>query len=388
MSLPIYLDNNASTPVDPRVLDVMLPYLQDNFGNPSSRHSVGQQAMAALNHAREQVAALVGVHPSQVIFTSGGTEANNLAIRGVAARNSGVIAASAIEHSSVIEPVKALARSGRRQVSIGVNSAGVVTEELLQAVIDEAGEIPSLVSVMLANNETGAVQDLGMIAERFRESSTVVHTDAVQMAGKASIDFNALGVHMMSLSAHKIYGPKGVGALVVDKSVDREPLLVGGQQENGCRAGTENVAGIAGFGMAAELALQELKQNRQHFQKLGKYLEQRLGNELPQAVVFSRATERLPNTVFLAIPGIDGETLLICLDQSGMAISSGSACESASMEPSHVLMAMGVESNIARCAIRVSIGKDNSMEDIDAFMQALKQHVDILQAMPAVMPGL
>jgi len=384
MTLPLYLDYNATTPIDPLVVEAMLPYWQQQFGNPSSGHRFGQQAREALNRAREQVAALINAHHSQVVFTSGGTEANNLAIKGIAAQYAGAIAISAIEHSSVQGPTAYLKQTGREIATIGVNEDGVVTQLTSQQALSQAKARPALVSVMLANNETGAVQDIAMLSGLAREHSAIMHTDAVQAAGKIPVDFNALGVHMMSLSAHKIYGPKGVGALILDKSLDCTPLLHGGGQENGIRPGTENLAGIVGFGKASELAAAQLPQRSQHMLGLREGLEQRLKQEFTAAIVFGQTVTRLPNTVFVAFPGIDGGTLLVNLDQTGIAISSGSACESGSTDPSHVLLAMGVEPAIARCAIRISVGKDTTLDDIDELMRQLKRHTKALHSMSSM----
>ena len=385
--LPVNFDHNATTPVDPRVLDAMLPYFREQYGNPSSGHSTGQQARNAVARAREQVAALVNAHPSQVIFTSGGTEANNLALKGIAAKRSGSIAISAIEHASIIGPAELLQSKGYPVRTIGVDANGRVTREQIQQVIANAEPAVSLLSVMMANNETGVVQNIAELMDEVRHTDVIVHTDAVQALGKMKVDFKMLGVHMMSLSAHKIYGPKGVGALVVDKAVDLESLLQGGGQERGYRAGTENVAGIVGFGEAAELASTQLASRSAHMMQLRLQLEAGIKQALPKAIIFAVDENRLCNTVFMSIPGIDGETLLINLDQAGIAISSGSACESASLEPSHVLMAMGVDNNIARCAIRVSLGKDSTPANIEYFIQQLKQHVAMLQSMAVVMSG-
>jgi len=241
------------------------------------------------------------------------------------------------------------------------------------AALDEAlAAGAGLVSVMAANNETGVLQDIPAIAERVRAAGGVLHTDAVQMAGKLPLDFAALGAQMMSLSAHKIHGPKGVGALILDKALEFTPMLVGGGQERGRRAGTENVAGIVGFGVAAELAAQELEGRSAHLRRLRDYLESRLA-ELPGVVVFGQGAERLPNTVQLALPGIEGEALLMQLDREGIAVSSGSACSSGSREPSHVLTAMGVEETLARSAIRVSLGRHNSQADIDRLVEVLRR---------------
>ena len=369
--MQVYLDCNATTPPDERVLQAMHDCLAAHWGNPSSLHQAGRAARADLDRAREQVAALVGVHPSQVVFTSGGTEANNLALWSFCARagTPGMLAVSAIEHPSLLEPARAWAGRGWRLAELPVDGEG----RLDMAALDEAlATGAGLVSVMAANNETGVLQDIPAIAERVRAAGGVLHTDAVQMAGKLPLDFAALGAQMMSLSAHKIHGPKGVGALILDKALEFTPMLVGGGQERGRRAGTENVAGIVGFGVAAELAAQELEGRSAHLRRLRDYLESRLA-ELPGVVVFGQGAERLPNTVQLALPGIEGEALLMQLDREGIAVSSGSACSSGSREPSHVLTAMGVEETLARSAIRVSLGRHNSQADIDRLVEVLRR---------------
>jgi cysteine desulfurase len=246
-----------------------------------------------------------------------------------------------------------------------------------------------MLAMMLANNETGIVYNVAPIAAAARATGAIVLTDAVQAAGKLAVDFAASGAHLMSLSAHKIYGPKGVGALIVDKALDMEPLLQGGGHEKGRRAGTENVAAIVGFGLAAELAREELMARREHLQTLHSYLESRLLTELPQVRIFGQSskvqlTERLPNTTFLAVPGVDGATLLMSLDQAGLAVSSGSACSSGEVEPSHVLRAMGVEEELARAALRISLGKDSRRSDIDALVDRLKAQLRVLQDFGAV----
>jgi cysteine desulfurase len=377
-----YLDHNATTPLEPRVLEAMTPYLSGAFGNPSSGHQFGRVARAAVEAAREQVAALVKAHPSQVVFCSGGTEANNFAIKGVAARHEpGVLVLSAVEHASVQEPAQSLQQRGWRLFPLAVDGQGCISPEAVQ---EAMAQRPQLVAVMLANNETGAIHPVAAIAEAARAAGAVVLTDAVQAAGKIPVDFAASGAHLMSLSAHKLYGPKGMGALVVDKAVDMEPLLHGGGQEKGRRAGTENVAAIVGFGKAAELALAELQQHGEHMQRLRDHFEQRLAAEVPGAVVFAAEAERLPNTSFLAVPGIDGETLLLALDQAGMAVSSGSACGTDEEEPSHVLQAMGVAPELARGAIRVSLGRQTRREEVEQLLSCLKQQLQLLQRFGSV----
>ncbi len=366
--MAVYLDFNATTPIDPRVVEAMLPYLSGPAGNPSSVHRFGRAARAAVDEARAEVAALVGALPEQVIFTSGGTEANNLAIRGVAAGMAAVaIAVGSVEHASVLAPAARLARRGGSVVQIPADREGRILPEAVRGTL---GAGTRLVSVMWANNETGVIQPVAAIAELVRESGAWMHTDAVQAAGKIPVDFAAGGAHLMTLSAHKIYGPKGVGALVADRAVDLIPILEGGGQERGLRGGTENVAGIVGFGAAADLARRELEEHRARLQDLRDALERVLAAQ-PDVVVFGAGAERLPNTVQFALSGIAGETLLLELDRYGVAVSSGSACHSERAEPSHVLGAMGVPRELAYGAIRVSFGHESTAADLDALLRAL-----------------
>ena len=378
----IYLDHNATTPLDERVLEAMLPWLKGRFGNPSSRHQWGCEARMALDQAREQVAALVNAHPSQVIFTSGGTEANNLAVKGllgVQAR-AGRLLISSIEHASLRGPAQAMQRLGWQLQRLPINASGVID---IKALPKTLGQDARLLSLMWANNETGAIQPVVEVAEYCREHGMVMHSDAVQAVGKIPVDFAASGVQLMSLSAHKIYGPKGVGALVVDKSLELLPLIDGGGQEKGMRGGTENLAAIVGFGRAAELAQLELSDRSLQLEHVRQRLEQQLAKQLPQAVFFSTEALRLPNTLFMAIPGIDGETLIMALDRQGIAVSSGSACGSAHSESSPVLKAMGIADNVAQGAIRISLGKDTRSEDIETLVQGLVGQVTTLQEMAA-----
>ncbi len=377
----VYADHNATTALDERVLEAMQPWLKGRYGNPSSVHSLGREAREALDRAREQVARLAGAHPSQVVFTSGGTEANNSALKGVAHRlPQGRIALSAVEHASVSAPASALRRFGWECDAIGVDEHGVCTLSAFEQVVQ--GDT-RLVSVMWANNETGTVQPVAELAARCREQGILFHTDAVQAAGKLPVDFVASGAHLMSLSAHKLYGPKGCGALIVDKALDMEPLLHGGGQEKGRRGGTENLVAIIGFGKAAELAHIELAARRRHLVNLRERFEAQLAQQLPQVVIFAGGAERLPNTVFLAVPGVEGQTLIMALDQQGIAVSSGSACGSEHTEPSGVLKAMGVDHDLALGAIRISLGKDNTEADIDVLTGALVSQVKQLQRLAA-----
>ena len=378
----VYLDHNATTPLDERVLEAMLPWFKGRFGNPSSRHQWGREARAALDQAREQVAALVNAHPGQVIFTGGGTEANNLAIKGLlgAQASPGQLLISAIEHASLRGPAQAMQRQDWNLDYLPVTAAGLIDIKVLPAML---GQDTRLLSLMWANNETGAIQPIAEVAECCREHAVVLHSDAVQAAGKIPLDFRASGVQMMSLSAHKLYGPKGVGALIVDRSLELLPLIDGGGQEQGRRGGTENLAAIVGFGMAADLARLELQARRLQLLQLREQLERQLARYLPQAVCFATEAERLPNTLFMAIPGLDGETLIMALDREGIAVSSGSACGSSHSEPSPVLKAMGVSDELAQGAIRISLGKDTRSEDIDTLLQGLSTQVRALQGLAA-----
>lgn len=368
MFAPVYLDWNATTPLDPVVREAMLPWLERRFGNASSRHEYGRQARAAIDEARARVAAAVGAHPTEVVLTGGGSEANNLFIKGAAARmRPGVIALSAIEHPCVREPAQQLRRQGWALREIAVDGQGRIDEADWQAALATR---PALVSVMLANNETGVVQDIATLAAQARSTGAWMHTDAVQALGKIAVDFRALGVHALTLSAHKIGGPLGAGALVLDKRVELAPLIAGGGQERGLRSGTENVAAIVGFGVACELAIARRAEEAVRLAALRDELEAAL-SAIGGVTVFSAAVERLPNTVFFAVDGIDGETLVAKLDRAGFACASGSACSSANPEPSHTLLAMGVPAAMARGAVRVSLGRDTTAEDLLRFRQCL-----------------
>ncbi len=362
-----YLDNNASTTLDARVLEAMQPYLGAIAGNASSLHRFGRLQRDAIEAARAQVAALVNAEPGQVVFTSGGTEANNLALQGVMTATGGkALAIGATEHMSVLQPAEALQKSGARLRMLPVDRQG----RLLKAALADNIKDCALASVMLANNETGVIQDLAPLVEVAAKAGVWIHTDATQAAGKIELDFAAIGVHAMTLSSHKIYGPMGAGALIVDKRLPIDAMLRGGSQENGLRAGTENVAAIVGFGKAAELAQQELTQRAQHTRELRDALQQRL-QQMERVEVFAADAPRLPNTLQFGVRGFDGETLLMQLDRKGFAVSSGSACTSGKTEASHVLKAMRVDNELALSAIRVSFGQNNTMQDVDAFVSAL-----------------
>ena len=373
-----YLDHNATTPLDPRVREAMLPYLGAEPGNPSSAHRYGRRARAALDRAREQVATLVGVQPRQVIFTSGGTEANNLALFGLAAvERPGRLALSPVEHPSVIEPARALEREAWELDWLPVDADGRV---VVAAWEPAAGT--RIVSTMWANNETGVVQPVAELAAKARAAGALVHSDAVQALGKLPVDFRDSGAHLLTLSSHKINGPQGAGALVVDPAVDLASRQLCGGQERGLRNGTENLAGIVGFGMAAELA----GAGREERAETNRALIERLMDGLDGIdgiTLFAASAERLPNTLLFAIDGIEGETLLLALDREGLAVSSGSACHSGTGTPSHVLSAMGVPDAVARGAIRVSVGHGNSVKEIDVLVTALGRQVTALRKLVA-----
>jgi cysteine desulfurase len=372
VQLMIYLDHNATTPLDERVLEVMMPYLTSFYGNPASLYRAGRLARGAVETAREQVAALVGAHPSQLIFTSGGTEANNLALKGLAAiLPVGAVAVGATEHPSVLETAKALKKSGWSVRTIDVDPNGRIDPDKLHRIV--SGNL-RFASIMLANNETGVIQDVANLATILQAHNVLYHCDATQAAGKIAVDFSSCGAHLMSLSGHKLYGPKGVGALVIDRSVALEAVLSGGGQEKGLRGGTENVAAIVGFGRAAEIGLDEMEQRSRHLLMLRDRLERGL-RAMPAVVVFAQQAERLPNTVQFGVNGMDGEMLLMEFDRRGIAISSGSACASGGREPSHVLLAVGIEPSLARSAIRVSLGAANTEQDVARFLAVLQELV-------------
>ncbi|MDR0737079.1 MAG: cysteine desulfurase [Zoogloeaceae bacterium] len=386
MPFPVYLDHNATTPLDTRVLEAMLPYLETQYGNASSRHEYGREARRAMDVARQQVAAAAGAHPAEIIFVSGGSEANNLFMKGAAAafgREGGTVAFSAIEHPCALNAARQLARQDWRLIELPVDAAGRVTRA---GVAEALAQKPRLWSVMLANNETGVLQEVAAFAASAQEQGGGwFHSDAAQVLGKLPLDFRALnqaGVHALTLSAHKAYGPKGAAALVADRRLDIIPLIAGGGQEGGLRAGTENVAAIVGFGAACELAASRLDSLSVRLRRLQTRLE--AGLVLLGATLFGADAPRLPNTSYFSFAGVEGETLLTRLDRAGFAVASGAACSSANPNPSHVLMAMGVPEDLARGALRVSLGVGTNDEQIDAFLLAAKVALTDLKNLTAL----
>ncbi len=380
MFTPAYLDHNATTPLAPEVREAMLPWFGTRFGNASSRHEYGRAARKAIDEARGQVATAVGAHFTEVIFTSGGSEANNLFLKGAASlMKPGLLAVGSTEHPCVLEPARQLRRAGWTLASLAVDAQGRLDA---QALADVLAQRPRLVSVMLANNETGVIQDVAALAPPVRAAGGWLHCDGVQALGKLPLDFRALGVQGLSLSSHKIYGPLGAGALVVDKRVELAPLIAGGGQERNLRSGTENVAAIVGFGAACARLSAEALAAQAALAGLRTRLEGGVASLGGQ--IFAQAAPRLANTSFFAFPGIDGDTLVGKLDRVGFAVASGSACSSANPEPSHVLLAMGVAPELARSAVRVSLGAGNTLADVDEFLRALAEMLASLRGLSAM----
>ena len=386
----VYLDNAATTPVRPEVLEAMLPYLgADAFGNPSSAHRFGRAARAGLEQAKRQVADAVGAEPNQVIFTSGGTEADNLAIVGaaLAAKDRGGpfrVAVSASEHKAVLAAAHAVKHLGGDEIILPVTASGVVDEAALDAALTQGGGV-ALASVMWVNNEVGTIQPVARVAARCREAGALFHTDAVQAFGKVPVSVRDVPCTLLSLSGHKIGAPKGIGALIVRDRHAVEAIIHGGGQQFGIRPGTENVPGIIALGRAAELAAQEQPAVAARLRVLRDDLERRLLEIVPDAVINGWQTERAPHVTNVSIPGTDSEALLMHLDLAGVACSSGSACSTGSVEPSHVLAAMGVPRELGVAALRFSLGKDTTADDVETLVAALPKIVEKVRSLSAAL---
>ncbi len=381
----IYLDHNATTPVDAVAAEAMIGALQHLFGNASSVHYYGQQAKSALDEARSAVSSLIGAEPAEVIFTSGGTEADNFAIRGVAEALEPTgrkhLVTCGIEHEAVLNAYKALARRGWKTTVVPLDPTGIVSlDRVREAVTDET----ALVSVMHANNEIGTIQPIAGLADIAHARGALFHTDAVQSAGKIPVDVRALGVDILSVSAHKFYGPKGIGALWVRRGVRLSPFLNGGKQERNRRAGTENVPGAIGMGVAARLAAQKLDAEAVRLSALRDRLESGVLAAVPNTEVNGDRAARVPNTTNISFDRIEAESLLIALDLEGVAVSTGSACSSGTLEPSHVLKAMILSSHRAQNSIRFSLGASNTSEQIDHVISILPRIVAKLRTLSAV----
>lgn len=380
MTQRIYLDHAATTPVDPEVLEAMLPYFTEEFGNASNPHSYSRAARAAIDEARQQVAALIGAQPDEIVFTSGGTESDNFALVGTAFRwrdKGKRIVISAIEHHAITHTAKFLQREmGFEVVEVAPDKYGRVAPE---AVDKQLTDDTVLVSVMMANNEIGTIQPLADIAKVVKARGIVFHTDAVQAVGQIPVNVNELGVDLLTLTAHKFYGPKGIGALYIRRGTRMFSLIHGGEQERGRRAGTENVPGIVGLGKACEIARRDMAASSARITALRDRMIRRLTERIPDVRLNGHPTERLPNNVHICVKGVAGEVMQMNLDLAGIAVSIGSACTSGALEPSHVLKAIGVPREWAMGPLRLTLGHGNTEEDVDRTVDELANIVDRLQ---------
>ena len=381
----IYFDHNATTPVDPAVVETLTAVLRDDYGNASSVHHFGQQAKARLDDARSAVASLIGAEASELVFTSGGTEADNFALRGVAEALEPTgrrhLIASAIEHEAVLNTLKALARRGWRTTLLPVDASGIVDPGRLEAALTDD---TAIVSVMHANNEIGTIQPIADLARIARSRGTLFHTDAVQSVAKIPVDVAALGVDLLSLSAHKFNGPKGVGALWIKRGTRISATMTGGKHERNRRAGTENVPAIAGLGVAAARARTKRAAEGQRLAALRDRLEQSVLETVSGTAVNGARELRVPNTTNISFDGVEAESLLIALDLEGIAVSTGSACSSGTLEPSHVLRAMGLPSHRTQNSIRISLGAGNTDAEVDLFLEKLPGIVTKLRSLTRV----
>jgi cysteine desulfurase len=380
----IYLDHNATTPVHSEVLEEMLPYLKEKFGNASSIHSFGREAKVGLEYAREKVAKLFNCAPSEIYFTSGGTESDNLAIKGVAfanRRKGKHIITSSIEHHAVLESCKYLQKEGFEITFLPVDKYGFVDP-------DEFGKNirndTILVSIMHTNNEIGTIQPLNELANITKEKGVYFHTDAVQSAGKIPLDTEKIPIDLASISGHKIYGPKGVGAIYIRKGVRITPLAHGGHHERSRRAGTENIPGIVGLGKAAEIALRDMEDQYRHLKSLTEAFFKKLHEKIVDISLNGHSEKRIPSTLNISFKGVEGESIILSLDMKGVAVASGSACTSGSLEPSHVLSALGIDPAIAQSSIRFGFGRGNTMEDVDYVCEVLPEIIERLRSMSPI----
>ena len=374
----IYLDNAASTPVHQKVIEEMIPYFGEQYGNPSSIHKFGRTANAAIQNARKRIAELIGAEAREILLTSGGTESNNTAIYGIAMRGKGRhVITSSIEHDAILEPCRKLEREGFRVTYLPVDKYGLVSPDDLKGQITQD---TCLVTIMLANNEVGTVQPVRELAEIAHQHGIPFHTDAVQAVGKIPVNVSELGVDMLSISSHKINGPKGVGALYIRKGLEVSPMMLGGGQENGMRSGTENVASIAGFGMACKMASENLSQNMAHYKRLTSGLAKRVLAEIPGTTLNGHPEKRIPNNAHFTFLGVNGEDLIIKLDENKIAASTGSACSVRIQKASHVLKAMGFDHEQISGSLRLTVGTANTEEEIDKTVDVLKSVVAELRA--------
>ncbi len=374
----IYLDNAASTQIHEDVLNSMLPYLKEQYGNPSSLHRYGRLAHKAIEKSRKQIASLINAEPSEILLTSGGTESNNTALQGIAMKNtSGQIITSLIEHDAILEPCKKLEQNGFDVDYLPVNKFGMVDSSVLKSHISDK---TSLVSIMFGNNEVGTIQAISELSKICNENNILFHTDAVQAVGKVPLDVKKLGIDLLSISSHKLYGPKGIGALYIKNGIDIDPVILGGGQEHGLRSGTENVASIVGFGKACEMAQNNLNENISQIKKLRDNLVEKVLNEIPEVILNGHPQFRLPNNAHFTFLGVNGEDLIIKLDEYGIAASTGSACSVNTQKASHVLQAMGFSLEQITGSLRLTIGIFNDQKEIDQTVDILKKIVQELRA--------
>ncbi len=382
----VYLDNAATTALSPKVLEKMMPYLTDIYGNASSPHSFGQTARIGVEHAREQVARAINADPSEIVFTGCGTESDNTVLFGVAeryAKKGDHIITTNVEHHAILHSCAALEKKGIKVTYLPVDKDGLVTpEQVRDAITDKT----ILVSVMFANNEVGTIMPIPEIAAVCHEKGVLFHTDAVQAAGHIPIDVKAMGIDMLSISGHKFHGPKGVGVLYERKGIHLPSYIIGGEQEKGRRAGTENVAGIVGLGEALELAVTNMSETSARMTRMRDRLIEGIEATIPEVKLNGHRTKRLPNNVNFSIKYIEGESILLMLDMAGIAASSGSACTSGSLDPSHVLLALGLTHEVAHGSVRMTLGDDTTDEDIDYVLETLPKVAHRLRAMSPISP--
>ena len=382
----VYLDNAATTALSPKVLEKMMPYLTEVYGNASSPHSFGQTARTAVEHAREQVAHAINADPSEIVFTGCGTESDDTVLFGVAeryAKKGDHIITTNVEHHAILHSCAALEKKGIKVTYLPVDKDGLVTpEQVRDAITDKT----ILVSVMFANNEVGTIMPIPEIAAVCHEKGVLFHTDAVQAAGHLPIDVKAMGIDMLSMSGHKYHGPKGVGVLYERKGIRLPSYIIGGEQEKGRRAGTENVAGIVGLGEALEIAVKNMPETTERMLKLRDKLINGIESTIPEVKLNGHRTKRLPNNVNFSIKYIEGESILLMLDMAGIAASSGSACTSGSLDPSHVLLALGLTHEVAHGSVRLTLGDDTTEEDIDYVLETLPKVAHRLRKMSPISP--
>lgn len=382
----VYLDNAATTALSPKVLEKMMPYLTDIYGNASSPHSFGQTARIGVEHAHEQVARAINADPSEIVFTGCGTESDNTVLFGVVeryAKKGDHIITTNVEHHAILHSCAALEKKGIKVTYLPVDKDGLVTpEQVRDAITDKT----ILVSVMFANNEVGTIMPIPEIAAVCHEKGVLFHTDAVQAAGHIPIDVKAMGIDMLSISGHKFHGPKGVGVLYERKGIRLPSYIIGGEQEKGRRAGTENVAGIVGLGEALELAVTNMSETSARMTRMRDRLIEGIEATIPEVKLNGHRTKRLPNNVNFSIKYIEGESILLMLDMAGIAASSGSACTSGSLDPSHVLLALGLTHEVAHGSVRMTLGDDTTDEDIDYVLETLPKVAHRLRAMSPISP--